>query len=325
MADYTTTALVADIRRRAMLPASTQVLSDADLVSLANDELQEYVVPLLVGTAEEYLIATETVTLVPGTAEYVIPSRAVGNKLRDVQMLVGDVWVSLGRVEPENASRYTTQGTPSSYMFQGAKVVLVPPPSSSGQLRFSYYRRPGKLIFAGAGATMRVGRIFADTPSAGNFVLAPFTGETVLTYDGLNDGPFDVVSGISPFDTLVSGATGIFYTGATYTGIRFSGSLTFPTSLTIRPQPNALYVCYPDTSPIPQIPVDLIPLLSQRTAVRALEALGDTKAEQAEARCARIEKKCVELISPRGEGLPRVVVNYSGPGWTRRRAGYWGR
>jgi hypothetical protein len=83
--DYSVTNLVTEVRRRAMIPNSTQVLTDTDIVAFLNDELREYVVPMLMATTEEYLVAaTEPWTPETTTIDLDIATdyRAVGLKIR---------------------------------------------------------------------------------------------------------------------------------------------------------------------------------------------------------------------------------------------------
>jgi hypothetical protein len=239
---YSGESLIADVRRRAMIPNSTSVLSDSDILSFLNDEMLEYIVPLLIGTAEEYLVVSspsrssdEALIDENGGRYFDIPEDAVGGKLRDFQVQSINSWISLPRVEPENASQFFTYGALQGYLFQGKRAYMVPIPTAAATLRFLYYKRPAKIE----------------------------NNDNLLYSNGL------------------------------------AGE---------------------------RIPSDLWPLLVQRAVVRCLEALGDERAEAAEARCARVEAKCIELISPRGEGAPRVITNFWGPGWTYRRRGYyWGR
>ena len=236
---YTGAGLIAEVRRRALIPNSTSVLTDADILSFLNDEMLEYIVPFLIGTAEEYLVisspefsSTEHLTDINGQQYFEIPEDAVGGKLRDFQVQSINSWISLPRVEPENASQFFTYGALQGYLFQGNRVYMVPIPTAAATLRFLYYKRPDQIE----------------------------NNSTILKAEDY------------------------------------------------------------------RIPTDLWPLLAQRAVVRCLEALGDDRAEAAEARAGRVEQKCIELISPRGEGAPRVITNFFGPGWTYRRRGYyWGR
>lgn len=230
--DYSVSNLVTEVRRRALIPSSTSVLSDTDIVAFLNDEIREYIVPMLMATTEEYLVhATEPWTPETTTLDLDIITdyRAVGLKIRDIQIQSVNSWISLPRIEPEYESQFVATGATQGYMFRGNKIHLIPVNEPVGaQIRLLYYRRP---------------------------------------------------------DTL---------------------SLSSPDA-------------------VPGIPMDLCPLLIQRAVYRCLDAIGDGRAEAAAAAAERTRVTCIQLISPRGEGSPRVVINYNGPGWTYRRRPYYMR
>ena len=231
--DYDVVSLVADVRRRAMIPNSTTVLSDTDITSFLNDEMWEYIVPMLMATTEEYLVAT-TVPWTPSTTTIdledagLFPGGVIGLKIRDIQIQSVNSWISLPRIEPEYESQFVATGATQGYMFRGSKIHLIPVNEPVGaQIRVLYYKRPDALTYS--------------------------------------------------------------------------------------------------ASSVPGIPKDLCPLLVQRAVYRCLDALGDGRAEAAAAAAERTRVTCIQLISPRGEGSPRVVINYNGPGWTYRRRPYYMR
>ena len=232
--DYSVQQLVADVRRRAMIPNSTAVLSNEDITAFLNDEMWEYIVPMLMATTEEYLVHT-TVAWTPSTTTIsledpiLFPDGVVGLKIRDIQIQSVNSWISLPRIEPEYESQFVATGATQGYMFRGSEIHLIPVNEPVGaQIRVLYYKRPTALVYA-----------------------SPFTK--------------------------------------------------------------------------PGIPQDLCPLLVQRAVYRCLDAIGDPRAEAAMAAAERTRVTCIQLISPRGEGSPRVVINYNGPGWTYRRRPYYMR
>lgn len=232
--DNDVVSLVADVRRRAMIPNSTTVLSNDDITSFLNDEMWEYIVPMLMATTEEYLVHTtlpwtpENDTTIDLEDSSRFPGGVIGLKIRDIQIQSVNSWISLPRIEPEYESQFVATGATQGYMFRGSKIHLIPVNSPVGaQIRVLYYKRPDALT-------------------------------------------------------------------------------------------------YSDES-VPGIPKDLCPLLVQRAVYRCLDALGDSRAEAAAAAAERTRVTCIQLISPRGEGSPRVVINYNGPGWTYRRRPYYMR
>lgn len=232
--DFSVQQLVADVRRRAMIPNSTQVLTDADITGFLNDEMWEYIVPMLMATTEEYLVAVADLgvpasTIIDLESATDFPGGVIGLKIRDVQIQSVNSWTSLPRIEPEYESQFVATGATQGYLFRGSKIHLVPTNSPVGaQIRVLYYKRPEALVY-----------------------VSPYTK--------------------------------------------------------------------------PGIPQDLCPLLIQRAVYRCLDAIGDSRAEAAAAAAERTRVTCIQLISPRGEGSPRVIINYNGPGWTYRRRPYYMR
>lgn len=230
--DFSVQQLVADVRRRAMIPNSAQVLTNDDITGFLNDEMWEYIVPMLMATTEEYLVAEKDLG-VPASTVIDLEDQAdftggvIGLKIRDVQVRSGNAWISLPRIEPEReGQQFFASNATQGYMFRGSKIHLVPVNQTpSAAIRVLYYKRPTALVYA-----------------------SPYTP--------------------------------------------------------------------------PGIPQDLCPLLIQRAVYRCLDALGDSRADAAAASAERTRVTCIQLISPRGEGSARVVINYSGPGWTYRRRPY---
>lgn len=73
------------------------------------------------------------------------------------------------------------------------------------------------------------------------------------------------------------------------------------------------YIMKKEETIIPQLPAELRPILAQRTAVKLLEALGDTEGmRNAQQELERMEHNAMELINNRVEGAPQKVrANHS--------------
>lgn len=286
---YTTTYLLASLRRRGMIPSTDEALATADFLAFADEELQTEVVQVLLAAREEYLVSKIPYdqTIVSGTTTYAIPPRAIGGKLRQVLTVDsnGDE-CPLTRVEPEHS------GSDAGYMFEGNTIELTST-QITGTLRQTYFMRPNRLV-----ATTAVGLISAINTGTG--VITCNVPSTFTTSER-----FDFVKGTPGFECLAIDKTPSAVGGASIT---FSTS-DLPSGLAVGD-----YVCLAGESPIPQIPVELHPFLSQRIVVRALEALGDPKAAVAEKTADRLRARAVSLIAPRDQGARRVIINRNGPG-----------
>jgi hypothetical protein len=284
-----------------MIPGtSEETLSDTDLLAFADDEMQSYIVPLIMSANEEFFVTTKDISVVSGTASYNIPERAIGGRLRSVQMSDGNGgFYDLTRIEPESEDEYTADGGEvAGYVVRGNKIVLIPTPTSSETMRLAYYRRPSRLV-----ALTAVGVLNAAPAASTSLTLSATKPSTFVSGEDV-----DVVSATAHFDSLSDSNE---LTAASGT------SLTLTTAITASVGD---YVCLAGESPIPQIPVELVPLLSQRIVVRACEAMGQPqKAGMAEATSERMRREAMTLLSPRVKGAARPIINRNGPGFGSKR------
>jgi hypothetical protein len=295
--DFTTTALLASLKRRGMLPSNSNTLSTADFLAIATEELQTYVFKLLLATREEFAVTTYDLTLTSGTAAYKLPSRAVGGKLRNVASYdtSSGTLSPLLRLEPERISETANVGSVSGYYLQGDDLVFVPTPGSAATVRITYFRRPSALVLPAA--------VFTISEKGHSSLLA----EDQVPSTFSSDVTFDIVRAKPPFSILYQDLT-VNLVGA------FSITLdtVVPSDVSVGD-----YVCLAGESPVAQVPVELHPLLSQRTVYKCLEALGDEKAATAEASADKMRADALTLLTPRVEGASRPIVNFYGPGFKR--------
>lgn len=297
---FTSTELLASLKRRGFIPSSTNTLSAADFFKVVDDETQTYIVPLLLEVREEYLVASEDIEITAGTSEYFIPERAIAGKLRDLTLSDGNGgYKSLSRFEPEGVDTFTsTSSGAGGFYLQGNKIILVG--SSTGTLRATYYERPNRVV-----ATSAVGEITAINTGTKEVTVSgtcPSTFTTSVSYD--------FVKGKPGFDTL-----GKDYSASAVGASSVTFSSTLPTDLAVGD-----FVCLAQETPIAQIPVELHPLLAQRVAATILQALGDPKAKVAYDVAADMERRALKVLTPRTEGSSRYVVNRNGVGWGNRRS-----
>lgn len=298
--DFTTTALLASIKRRGMLPSTSDTLSTTDFLAFATEEMRSYCLPLLVSLDEEYGVSTYTVALTSGTASYLIPPRASGDSARVVEISSGSGYTPITRISPTEQNAYALTGDVQAFFFNDDYVTLVPTPTSSSTLRIKYIRRPNALVQAttgSSGAIAIVSAINTGTKTITTTATVPSTYSTSVQFDLIRAKPGFPLLAIDQTVTSCSGTTIIF-------------SDTLPTDLAVGD-----YVCRAGESPVPQIPVELHPLLAQRTKFACLEALGDQKAGAALASCERMKADVLPLLTPRSKGNSRPIVNRFGPGW----------
>lgn len=287
---WTTTELLASIKRRAGMPTAQATFTTADLIAIANEQMLEYVVPLVLGAREDYWVTNDDQALADGVLAYRIPYRAISSKLREVSVLDAQSGVhNLPRVslsDLEHAHR--------GFWIEGDKVWLVSDSLTVTDLgvtlRQTFNLRPNQLVETSGATTVASFDAAAKTITLAS---AP-TGYSTAT-------AFDIIRARSPFETLAYDAAG---TLSTLT-ITFSGSL--PTDLAVGD-----YVCLTEQSPVPQIPVELHGLLAQKCAVKIheskqmLDKLGASVKE-----LARLEQDARSVLTPRVDGEAQRVFNRS--------------
>ncbi len=176
-------------------------------------------------------------------------------------------------------------------------MTLVPTPST-GTLRLFYFGRPNSLVATSAVATISsidVTRLIVTTTAT-----IPSTMTSGVSVDFVDATP--------GFRSLAIDQA----TTGTVAGTTVTLSTALPASVLAGD-----YVCLAGESPVPQIPVELHPLLAQRVVVKALEALAPDKMVAAKAICDEMRKSALTLLTPRAEGSARVIVNRYAPGFGR--------
>lgn len=303
--DYTTTELLADIKRKAFVPISQITFDDTGLLSIADEEIQTGIVPMIMTVREEYLVDYMEYNVDGTTNLFEIPTRAIGAKLRDVTVVINpqqnDGAInerSLPEIAAEDAvwnNNYNNFLSLQAFFLRDNNVVLSPSSTTfAGQIiRLYYFKRPSKLIQVSA--CSQITSISTNTAIV-NLVPTNFGTTGIITITA------DVVKAKPPFKILTMDITLTIDTT--------TNTVTFPSDLSDYDIQEGDYICLAGESPIPILPVEIHSLLAQRVAVKILASLGDDKNFQiATNRLVEMEKNIRGLISNRVEGANRKVVN----------------
>ena len=298
----TSNDLIRSLKRRAMIPTDQSTFSPDDFLEILNEEISTGILPYLLEQHEEHLVNFVELDVTESN-EYVIPYRAVGNKLRDVSYIdsSGNPY-ELSRVSLEEISDYSSNasyGQSGVFYLENNKIVI---PNLSAQpgakLRMYFYLRPSSLVLLES-----TGKITA---------IAVGATETVLTLDNFpenfsNDIKYDIVGSESPnklkkFDIIKVTANSV-----TKSVTILNADL--PSDLT-----QGDYLCQAEESPYAQMPTELHVILAQRGAVYCLESLGDTEGlTNATRRLTMMEKGVTNLIENRVEGAPQKIKTRHSP------------
>jgi hypothetical protein len=310
VADFTTTGLLASIRRRASIPTAASTGSqDADLLAYANEELRLGLVSRIIELREEYYKRDSDQTLTSATA-YLMPTRALGGKLRSVALLdaAGAYLANLYEIRDERLPDFGATTTLAGYRYQGAYLVLQPTSTtatSATTLRMTYFEQPNELV-TGLDSTSGAPRtITAVNTALKTVTMTNTTGYTTST-------ACDFVRASSHFESLAIDQTPTVVAGTTLT------FAALPTGLLVGD-----YVCLARQSPVPQVPLEFQPILAQRAACKWLEAGGYAKSLAAAlTRLKSMEEDIGVLSSPRNDGSPKKIINRSNALGPRRRNVY---
>jgi hypothetical protein len=297
---YFVEALLESIKSRSLAPISQSTFDDAKLIVMATEEMKLGLVADLIGIREDFFLAEESSALIGSVPNYPIPSRAIGNSLKDVfYVKTGSTAKKpLIRVDQERSQFYSATGEPEKYYFLGDEIVLLPTPASaSGSLTFVFPSNPNDLA-----ATTDCTKI---TSIATVTTTTTFTVNTDLTASLVVGDYVDFLSVKSPFKLWAYRKA---ITAITSTTIAVLNADVINEASTVEPIVGD-YICPTGTANIPQIPVSHHSILAQMVVVRLMESLGDlNKLGSAKSTLAEMRSNGLKLIKNRVENSPEKIT-----------------
>lgn len=285
--------LLAGVKRRVIIPSSQPLMSDSDMLSLADDVIASTMVPMLKSTRSDFFVTSVREDLVNGTSSYSIPYRAAGRTVRDLKRVdSAGSKLDLNYVASEDEHLFAQTGDPHSFYFKGDKIVLVPTPDSADyDLEIWYELMPSSLVTVASAST--VSSATATVVTVDQVPSGITTGVTVDFIQGRSG------NSILSMDVTVQGTTS--------TTITFSSG-QIPTTLG-----SGDYVALSQQSPVVMLPDECYPLLETLTAVRILEAIGDFEGADRLKDQAKDERKdLLKLLEPRITGESIKIINRNG-------------
>lgn len=293
--DYSVNSLLTSVKQRSMNADNQNLLSDADIVRIASEELQGTLLPYILSVKQEYYVTNQDQTFVSGTSRYNIPQRATGTKLRDV-MLVDNQGneVLLNFVNEEDMkSSWAYAPYQFGFVTTDYSINLVLGNNLGGgtysYVRMKYFRRPNTLCTTGV--TGNAGQVVSFNTGAQTITLssAPTTWTAATT--------FDIVNSLPPFQSRADDQAISMIAGFVLT---FTNPL--PSGLAVGD-----WVSEANFSPIPQMPVECHRVLEVLTAARILQYTGDPAFSVMQAMAEGMKKDLIQVLSPRVDGSPQKI------------------
>lgn len=291
---YTTTEFLDSVKVRGAIPTSQNTFTVARILNLGDAELRSYILPLVM-KAREFYYAFDVSTAINTTGVYDIHTRAVGGKVTNACLTDADTRLDLNWISEEELSSLTNtqSGKPGVYI-KRSQLVVVPADVPYTYFKQTILLRPGKFV-----ATTAAAQITAINTSTKTLSFTSGTVPTTWTTANL----FDLIQAQPHFDHL---AIDQVVTSITTTAIIFSSTL--PTRLAVGD-----WVSLAGESPIIQVPVELQPLLEQKTANTCMRAQGDEAGlKSGEEELTRMQKETWNLYQPRIEDEGKKIVIRSG-------------
>lgn len=292
----TTNGLIDSIKRKGSIPSSQETFKVQDFIDMINEEIAIYILPTVLRLHQEfYAVTDETEVVTSSQKRYKLPYRAIGNKLRDLHYrTTGGQLKQLVQISADDRSfndEYFYNYVYNQFYLEGDDIVFVGTQTPEGQLVKSYYLRPNLLVTEDRATIIQsidrtTGEILVNQ-------MPSFFASGMVDFIGAKSPNIIKKFDITP--TSVNTNTKIF---------TFNPS-DIPDTLVVGD-----YIMKDGETIVPQMPSELIPLLTQRVTMKCLEALGDTEAvTNATREMERMEANVPSLINNRVEGSPKKLLN----------------
>ena len=279
------TELLTSIKINGAIPDDQIQFSDDVILSLADEALQQTLLPVIMERQEEFFVFEQTLPITASKRKYRIPSRSIGGVLRDVQIQRGTSISSISQMNSEDILTSST-GTPYAFYLEANSVCLYPTPSATdGTLILKFFCKPGRLTPVSNASTITA--INGTTISVASLPSVFLVGSSI-----------DFTKGSAHYEPA-----GLSYAIQTVNG----------TDITFSSVPDELevgdWLSLAGYSPVASIPEEFHPVLSLLTAAKLLQSLGQSDEESALLQKAETAiQRLTGILAPRILGEPQRCV-----------------
>lgn len=284
---YTTSDIVDNIKLVGHVPVGNSTFTTANLIKLADRELQLPIMKQILSTRGGYYLTYEDFEIA-SDGLYVIPTDAIAGALANVELVQEPTIIPVNIIE-ESEQFSTESPTSTSYgcFLKGNYVQILPIPNI-GVARFWFYKRPSALI-----PTSQAAQVTAINGA----ILTVSSVPSVI----INGRDVDVLGDQPPFNVLgertITDITGVNITlDEAVTGVAVGD-----------------WIALHKQTPIPQIPVEYRPLLEQRVVSKIYELQGYLDKMGASNNVLKeLEAATFSLITPRIKSQSKVINPVNG-------------
>lgn len=289
---------VNSVFRNTALPNSQITYEPADIVAFLNEEQQTTISALVQSIREAYWVQYHDVTIQPNVTSYIVPTRCIMGGLQDI-VLVDNAnnEIEIAQLAPEQqkvAPFYSFVPISSMRgMYARDDTFNIYPitfPYPSGFLiRFKYARRPSILVQASFCAQIQTVNYGTNTVTVAAVPAGWTSNSTIL----------DIINNVPQFTSLSDDnlITNIVSTSITLTSL--------PTTVVA-----GQWLCPQGTTCVPQIPVELYPLLINAGCLRVFTSLQNANGFNTMSKVVAAQMEDAKtLLTPRWKGQPKKIVN----------------
>jgi hypothetical protein len=284
---YTTTDLLNKVKLKGHVPTGNATFTPANIITLANDELQTPIIKQILSTRGGYYLTYQDYDII-SSGLYVIPGDAIAGALANVELVQEPTIIPVNILD-ESEQFSTNSPTSTSYgCFMRGNYIQILPTLNIGVARLWFFKRPSKLI-----PTSEAAQVTAINGAVLTVSSVPSTLAVGDDVDVLGDQP--------PFNILGEAAI----TDITGTDITLDG--------VISDVAQGDWIALHNQTPVPQIPVEFRPLLEQRVVSKIYELQGYLdKMAASDKKLKELEESTFNLITPRIKSQTKVINPING-------------
>lgn len=290
---YTASASIARIKLKGFVSTSGS-LTSAELLDELNDALRTDVVSFLKTVRDEWFTdGVENVT--PDSNGRIVMPNSVASTLRTISWNNNGYLVPLPRIEPEAALGYVNNGAgrPAGYVLRGYGLDILPNNVGSITVKLEFMERPAEMVLEEDAGLIE-----------SHVSLALTLADVPLAWQSSAPSEVDLISNVSPYSVVAERVE----------VVSLVGSVLTLTGIDAADVEDGFWVSDVGTSPFPNVPVELHPLLQQYTLCTLGQSLGDKRLDGWQRRLQQLEVKLKALIAPRVTGSARPILNPTAPG-----------